>query len=62
MRNPAAAPCPTQRSAWDIPARSIAQDFHQNTRLAHAPKPSQYFQITKAADTHRTQRISKAAI
>lgn len=62
MRNTAAAQRPTQRSAWDIPARSIAQDFQQTTRLAHAPKPSQHFHIPKPADTHRSQRIAKAAI
>lgn len=62
MRNTAAAQRPTQRSAWDIPARSIAQDMQQNTNLARTPKPSQYFHIYKSADTHRAQRIAKAAI
>lgn len=62
MRNTAAAQRPTQRSAWDIPARSVAMDMQHSTNLALTPKPSQYFHITKPADTHRSQRIAKAAI
>lgn len=62
MRNTAAAQRPTQRSAWDIPARSIAQDMQHSTNLARTPKPCQYFHITKPADTYRSQRIAKAAI
>lgn len=62
MRNPAAAQRPTQRSAWDIPARSIAQKLQRDLQGQHAPAKASYFHITKAADTHRTQRISKAAI
>ncbi|QTW18104.1 hypothetical protein [Comamonas kerstersii] len=62
MRNTAAAQRPTQRGAWDIPARSIAQDMQHSTNLARTPKPSQYFHIPKPADTHRSQRIAKAAI
>ncbi len=49
-------------NAFDIPAKTFALQLQRNRSSAHAPKPSQYFQITKAADTHRTQRISKAEI
>lgn len=62
MRNPAAAQRPTQRSAWGRSGSSIAIELERNRRRARNPKDCQQTQITKAADTHRTQRISKAAI
>ena len=49
-------------NAFDIPTKTFALQLQRNRSSAHPPKASQYFQITKAADTHRSQRISKAAI
>ncbi len=62
MRNTAAAQRPTQRSAWDIPSKTFAQDMQHSTNLARTPKPSQHFHIPKPADTYRSQRIARAAI
>ena len=52
-----------QRTAWDIPKQSsIARDMQRAVASAHTPVLGSYFHIPTAADTRRTQRISKAAI
>lgn len=51
------------RSAWDIPKQSrIARDMQRAIASAHTPARNSYFHIPTPADTHRSQRISKAAI
>lgn len=62
MRNTAAAQRPTQRSAWDIPSKTFAQDMQRCQSSAHAPVKASYFHIPKAADTYRSQRIARVAI
>lgn len=51
-----------QRSAWDVPERSIAQSMQRDLQGQHAPAKASYFHIPKAADVNRTQRISRAVI
>lgn len=60
MRNAAVALRPT--SAWEIPLKSIAQDMQRCRAGAHNPAKASYFQIPKAVDVQRSQRIAKAAI
>lgn len=51
------------RTAWDIPKQSsIARDMQRAVSSAHAPVRNSYFLIPTAADTRRSQRISKVAI
>lgn len=52
----------TNRSAWDIPAKSIAQGLQRDLAGAHSPTKASYFHIHKSADVYRSQRIAKAAI
>lgn len=49
-------------NAFDIPTRTFALQLQRDLSSAHAPKVSQYFQVTKPRDPSHTQRISKAAI
>ncbi|MDH0493361.1 hypothetical protein [Comamonas aquatica] len=51
-----------QGNAFDIPTKTFALQLQRNRSSAHAPKASQYFQVTKPRDPSHTQRISKAAI
>lgn len=52
----------TQRSAWEVPKKSIARQLQRDRQGAHAPVPKSYFHIPKAGSFHSTQRIAKAAI
>jgi hypothetical protein len=51
-----------QRSAWEVPTQSIAQKLQRDLQGQHAPAKASYFHITKPEDTHRSQRIARAAI
>ena len=62
MRNQAAAPSPTQRTAWDIPRESIARSLQRDLAGTHNPAKASYFHISKPGSHHRSQRIAKAAI
>lgn len=50
------------RTAWDIPAKSIAQGLQRDLAGAHSPTKASYFHIHKSSDVYRSQRIAKAAI
>lgn len=51
-----------QGSAFDIPAKTFAQQLQRNRSSAHAPTASQYFLVSKPRDPAHTHRISKAVI
>lgn len=51
-----------QRTAWDIPKQTFAVDMQRRQASAHTPVLGSYFHIPTAADTRRSQRISKVAI
>lgn len=51
-----------QRSAWEVPANSVALQLQRDRQGAHNPAPKSYFHIPKAGSHHRSQRIAKAAI
>lgn len=51
-----------QRSAWEVPANTVARQLQRDRQGAHAPAAKSYFSIAKRGEAARSQRIARAAI